>query len=86
MPLFFAHFEGDQETYRASGEVATLRADRDCLTVFRDRVIQDGTINAAELDQLDITATEQALAAISTARAAPQPMSEALYTNVYASY
>ena len=86
VPLFFAHFEGDQETYRASGEVATLRADRDCLTVFRDRVIQDGTINAAELDQLDITATEQALAAISTARAAPQPMSEALYTNVYTSY
>jgi TPP-dependent pyruvate/acetoin dehydrogenase alpha subunit len=86
VPLFFAHFEGDQETYRASGEVATLRADRDCLTVFHDRVIQDGTINAAELDQLDITATEQALAAISTARAAPQPMSEALYTNVYASY
>ena len=42
VPLFYAHFEGDQETYRAKDEVGTLRAERDCLTKFCDRVINDG--------------------------------------------
>lgn len=86
VPLFFAHFEGDQETYRESGEVAKLRAERDCLKLFRDRVIQDGSISAAELDRLDEASTSQAAAAISAAIAAPQPPAEALFTNVYASY
>lgn len=86
VPLFFAHFEGDQETYRASGEVAKLRADRDCLTMFRDRVIRAGTINATELDRLDLAPIEQAMAAITAAKTAPQPVSEALFTNVYANY
>jgi pyruvate dehydrogenase E1 component alpha subunit len=86
VPLFFAHFEGDQETYRADGEVAALRADRDCLKKFRERVTADGTITAAELDRVDATATEQAAAAIAAAQRAPQPSPEALYTDVYASY
>ena len=86
VPLFFAHFEGDQETYRADGEVAALRADRDCLKKFRERVIADGTITAAELDRVDATASEQAAAAIVAAQRAPQPSPGALYTDVYASY
>jgi pyruvate dehydrogenase E1 component alpha subunit len=86
VPLFFAHFEGDQETYRESGEVAKLRAERDCLKLFRERVIQDGSINAAELDRLDEAAISQAATAITEAIAAPQPPSETLFTDVYASY
>ncbi len=86
VPLFFAHFEGDQETYRASGEVSKLRSDRDCLALFRAQVIGTGNIDTAELDRLDSTATQQAAKAIATAKSAPQPPPQALFTNVYASY
>jgi pyruvate dehydrogenase E1 component alpha subunit len=86
VPLFFAHFEGDQETYRKLGEVTKLREERDCLKIFRDRVTQEGTIGAVELNRLDAVATSQATTAITAAIAAPQPPSGALFTNVYASY
>ncbi len=86
VPLFHAHFEGDQETYRADGEVAKLRADRDCLKNFRDRVIGEKLVSEAELDRIDESATQQAAAAIAAAKNAPQPPSDALYTDVYATY
>ena len=86
VPLFYAHFEGDQETYRADGEVDELRAQRDCLTIFRKRVLADGSLAEADLDRIareSDTRTEQAIAA---AQAAPLPALESLYTDVYASY
>jgi len=86
VPLFFGHFEGEAETYRADDEVAKLRADRDCLKKFRDRVIGDNLIAEAELDRIDETATQQAAAAISAAKNAPPPPPEALHTDVYATY
>lgn len=86
VPLFFAHFEGDQETYRATGEVSKLRADRDCLALLRDQVTENGTIDTTELDRLDNTAIKQATDAIAVAKSAPQPLAEALFTDVYASY
>jgi TPP-dependent pyruvate/acetoin dehydrogenase alpha subunit len=86
VPLFFAHFEGDQETYRATGEVSKLRSDRDCLKLFRDQVTDKSMLNTAELDRLDQTVTQQATDAISAAKSGSLPPVEALFTNVYASY
>jgi pyruvate dehydrogenase E1 component alpha subunit len=86
VPLFFAHFEGDQETYRGEGEVAKLRAERDCLTLFRERVIADGSVAAADLDRIGAEAEAEAEAAIAAAQAAPPPPPEALYKDVYATY
>jgi len=35
---YFGHFEGDPQRYRGKGELDRIRAERDCLTAFRDRV------------------------------------------------
>ena len=86
VPLFFAHFEGDQETYRANDEVSKLRADRDCLKLFRTQVIQNNSISSTELDRLDSTAAQLSATAITAAKSAPEPRAEALFTDVYASY
>ena len=86
VPLFIAHFEGDQETYRASDEVSKLRADRDCLKLFRTQVIQNNSISSTELDRLDSTAAQLSATAITAAKSAPEPPAEALFTDVYASY
>lgn len=86
VPLFHAHFEGDQESYRAAGEVAALRAERDCLVKFRDRVTADGIIEATDLDRVDREAAQRANKAIDDALDAPPPAAETLLTDVYASY
>ena len=86
VPIFFAHFEGDQETYRGAGEVAGLRAERDCLLNFRARVQDEGVVELSELDRIDEDVEQQAAAAITAAQAAPQPPTEALLSDVYASY
>jgi pyruvate dehydrogenase E1 component alpha subunit len=41
---YFGHFEGDAMTYRESGEVEQLRAERDCLARFRQRVTEAGLL------------------------------------------
>jgi pyruvate dehydrogenase E1 component alpha subunit len=86
VPLFFAHFEGDQETYRAAGEVAELRERRDCLKHFGERVIGAGTVTAADLDRIGGEAEAEAHGAIAAAQAAPAPLPEALFTDVYGTY
>ncbi len=86
VPLFHAHFEGDQETYRAAGEVATLRAERDCLARFREHVTAHGIVSATDLDSVDRDSTARAHKAIDDALDAPPPAAAALLTDVYASY
>ena len=39
---YYGHFEGDQQTYRAPGEVDELRRTRDCLEGFAGRVTSAG--------------------------------------------
>jgi len=83
---YYGHFEGDQQTYRAPGEVQTLREGRDCLLQFRRRVTADGEITDAQLDAID--AEVQALIddSVARAKADPKPDAAALMTDVYVSY
>ncbi|MBV8590372.1 MAG: thiamine pyrophosphate-dependent dehydrogenase E1 component subunit alpha, partial [Acetobacteraceae bacterium] len=50
---YFGHFEGDAMTYRLSDEVVHLRADRDCLMLFRQRVLDAALLEAGDLDRID---------------------------------
>ena len=34
MIRMFGHFEGDQQTYRAKGELEDIRANKDCIKMF----------------------------------------------------
>ena len=86
MIRMFGHFEGDQQTYRAKGEVEDIRANKDCIKLFSERVIEAGVISRAELDAIDrevITLIQEATA---FAKAAPLPTAADLMTDVYNSY
>src|ERR687889_1469494 len=50
---YYGHFEGDQQTYRAPGEVEELRRTRDCLDLFARRVTSAGLVDAEELPPVD---------------------------------
>jgi len=83
---FFGHFEGDAMTYRAADEVAKLRAERDCIALFRRRVTEAGLLEPAALDALDREADALIEDAVAAAKSAPFPATAELLTDVYAAY
>ena len=69
---YFGHFEGDQQTYRAS-EVEHARAELDCLKRFADRVTETGELAQADLDAVDAEVAALIDKAVDAAKTAPLP-------------
>ncbi|MBM4227318.1 MAG: ABC transporter substrate-binding protein, partial [Gammaproteobacteria bacterium] len=80
------HFEGDNQNYRPQDEVKTIRATKDCLNRFRDRVTREHDISATELDAVDAEVARLIDEAVDEARAAPDPQPADLLTDVYIKY
>jgi acetoin:2,6-dichlorophenolindophenol oxidoreductase subunit alpha len=83
---YYGHFEGDQQTYRAPGEVDEIRRTRDCLELFTRRVTSAGLVDAEELRQLDEAVGRLIDDAVATAKAAADPEPADLLTDVYVRY
>ena len=83
---YFGHFEGDAQKYRAPNEVEDLRRERDCLMLFRDRVTSAGLVEAESLDEIDAEVGRLIEEAVEEGKAAPEPGSDRLLTDVYVSY
>jgi acetoin:2,6-dichlorophenolindophenol oxidoreductase subunit alpha len=83
---YFGHFEGDQQTYRAPGEVDDLRRTRDCLAAFSKRVTDAGLVDADELAAVDASVKEVIDDAVAKAKAAADPTPDEVITDVYVSY
>lgn len=86
VPRYLGHFSGDADTYRSSAEKQAMRSERDCLKVFRAKVVPAGLIDEAELDAIDAEATVAVEGAVVAARAAPRPDPATVATDVYVSY
>ena len=83
---YYGHFEGDQQTYRAPGEVEELRRERDCLTAFARRVTEARIVKRSELDAIDRAIADLIDQAVRDAKAAPDPTPADVLTDVYVSY
>ena len=83
---YYGHFEGDAMTYRAPGEIDRLKAEKDCLKMFRQRVTEAGLLEGAQLDELDREVKSLIEQAVAEAKASPAPTEADLLTDVYASY
>ena len=86
MIRMFGHFEGDQQTYRAKGEIEEIRANKDCLKMFAERVVDAGVITRAELAAIDQAALALIEEAVAFAKAADLPSVQDLTNDVYVSY
>ena len=82
----YGHFEGDAQTYRADGEQDRLRAQTDCLRMFRDRVTETGLLEDAQLDEIDRSVASVIDQAVAGAESAAPPSIDDLRTDVYVSY
>lgn len=83
---FFGHFEGDPQRYRGPGELDRLRAERDCLKIFRQSVTGAKLLDDADLDAIDADALSAIENAVQASRKAPRPAPENVLDNVYISY
>jgi TPP-dependent pyruvate/acetoin dehydrogenase alpha subunit len=83
---YYGHFEGDAARYRPKGEVERVREEKDCLALFRSKVIKTKQLSPAALDEVEREVLQQIEATVAHARAAPSPGIEDLLTDVYASY
>lgn len=83
---FNGHFIGDPQLYRGEGELKNIRATRNCLQIFRDRVTGEGWLKEAQLNEIDETVAELIERAAAEGLAAPEPDVSELTTDVYISY
>jgi pyruvate dehydrogenase E1 component alpha subunit len=83
---YYGHFEGDQQTYRAPGEVENLRRTRDCLDSFSKRVTEAGLVDHEELAAIDESIATLVDEAVAEAKAGAQPTPDQVTTDVYVSY
>jgi len=86
MIRMFGHFEGDQQTYRAKGEVEDIRNNKDCIKMFSSRVTEAGVIGKGELAAIDKEVVALIEDSIDFAKKAPLPTAKDLLTDVYVSY
>jgi acetoin:2,6-dichlorophenolindophenol oxidoreductase subunit alpha len=83
---YYGHFEGDQQTYRAAGEVDDVRRTRDCLVAFSRRVTDAGIVDDEELAGIDASVARLIDDAVAQAKAADDPSPDEVHTDVYLSY
>ncbi len=86
MVRMFGHFEGDQQTYRAKGEVEDIRANKDCIKMFSDRIVEAGVISRSELAAIDREIVALIAEALVFAKSSSLPTAADLITDVYVSY
>ncbi|MEM7171025.1 MAG: thiamine pyrophosphate-dependent dehydrogenase E1 component subunit alpha [Pseudomonadota bacterium] len=82
----YGHFEGDAQTYRADGEQDRLKAETDCLAIFRQKVMETSLLDASTLDDIDKEVASQIGHAVTASESAPPPKADKLLTDVYLSY
>lgn len=83
---YFGHFEGDAQTYRRADEVKQLREEKDCLKIFRKRVVDANLLEHSDLDKIDEEVAALIDEAVQQAEAASPPAVEELLTHVYVNY
>ena len=83
---FYGHFVGDAQTYRGDGEIDMLRAEKDCLNLFREKVVETGLLTEEQLDGIYEEERTRIQDAASAAQVAPRATEADLMTDVYGSY
>ncbi len=83
---YHGHFVGDPQNYRADGELNDLRANYDCLKIFREKTADNPAVSSAELDRIDGEVMALIDQSVAAAKAAPRPTPEQVTEDVYINY
>ena len=76
------HFEGDEQVYREDEEVEEWK-ERDPITSFKDRLVEQGTLTEEEFESMRDEASEEVEAAVESAREAEEPSPVEAYEDMF---
>lgn len=83
---FFGHFEGDSMSYRTKAEMQSYHDTKDCLKLFRKRVLAEGLMKESELTDIERSVAVAIGEAVAFAEKSPWPAPEDALKDVYVSY
>ena len=83
---YYGHFEGDAITYKAPGELEKIKAEQDCLMLFKQRVTEASLLEGAELEEIEKQAKAMVETCLANAKSAALPTEADLLTDVYLNY
>src|SRR5262245_18793863 len=83
---YFGDYAGDPLTYRPKAETDRMRATRDPLARFEERVLAERGVAAADLRRVDDEVAAAIAAAVRFAESSPPPDPDDLLTDVYVRY
>ncbi len=83
---YYGHFEGDAITYKGPDEIDKIKAAKDCLMLFKQRVTEAGLIEGSELDEIEKESKDLVTQCLVDAKAGDLPTKADLMTDVYNSY
>jgi len=83
---YYGHFEGDALTYKAPDELEKIKASKDCLMLFKQRVTEAGLLDAAEMSEIEQESKSTIEACLVGAKAGDLPTKADLLTDVYNTY
>ena len=78
------HSMSDPAKYRTREEVQEMREHRDPIDLLRKRILEEGTVNEAELKEMDREVRAVINEAAEFAQQDPEPDAAELYTDVTA--
>jgi len=79
---FRGHSAADPEVYRSKEEVEEWR-QKDPVKVFRDRLLAEGVLSEADVDELRERIERRVMDAVEFADSSPEPPLESLYDHLY---
>ncbi|MEZ5863630.1 MAG: thiamine pyrophosphate-dependent dehydrogenase E1 component subunit alpha [Geminicoccaceae bacterium] len=82
---YYGHFEGDAISYKAPGEIEKVKAEKDAIMLFRNRVSEAGLLDGPAMDAVDKACRERIAQVLAEAKAGAMPTEADLLTDVYTS-
>ena len=83
---YYGHFEGDAITYKAPDEIDRIKATKDCLMLFRQRVTKASLLDQQEMDDIEKETKAAVAKYLANAKAGDMPTKADLMTDVYLNY
>lgn len=83
---YYGHFSGDADTYRSAEEKKIMRQDKDCLKIFRSKVLGSSLLEESQLNAIDQKVFKLVDHAVDFARGGNEPNPADLTRDVYLKY
>ncbi len=83
---YYGHFEGDAITYKSPDEIDKIKATKDCLMLFKQRVTKASLLDQQEIDDIEKETKAAVAEYLANAKAGDMPTKADLMTDVYLNY